>query len=192
MNSILQYMSEGTVSFSISPLQAAKRELIRSLNDLNTASSFQLIFYNHEHVVYQPSRKAQMIKATKSSIYAATKFVEEMPGTGNTYHLEPLQVAINLRPDVIYLMTDGEEKDDPTEYQLAQLKRLNAGRAKIYVIQFCMDAAPRSSLVKLAEDNGGKHVFINISQLAPKLPGDPSAPPVEVIPPAANRMMKAP
>ena len=31
-----------------------------------------------------------------------------------TQHVKPLEIALRMKPDVIFLLTDGEEKDDPS------------------------------------------------------------------------------
>ena len=57
---------------------------------------------------------------------------------GGTNHLSALLAAIRLRPDVIFLLTDGEEKDDLNAEQLDRIDRQNGGGASINVIQFGM------------------------------------------------------
>ena len=52
MNSVLSYISEGKTIFSITPLEAAKAELIRSLEDLHSGNGFGVVFYNHEPFVF--------------------------------------------------------------------------------------------------------------------------------------------
>ena len=137
MNSVLTFTSEGQAVFSITPLDAAKAELLKSLKDLKANNHFGMVFYNHSPWLFTLGRKAHgMIAATSTNKSRAAAFVASMYGQGKTFHLKPLEIALTMRPDVIFLMTDGEEKDDPTPEQLAQLKRLNDGRTKINVVQF--------------------------------------------------------
>jgi hypothetical protein len=67
-------------------------------------------------------------------------------------------------------LTDGEEKDDPTREDLDRIDRLNGASAQIHVIQFAPQPRPDSSLVKLAEQNRGKHVFVDISKYTERKP----------------------
>jgi hypothetical protein len=83
-------------------------------------------------------------------------------------------MALRMKPDVIFLLTDGEAKDDPTNHELLKLQKLNDGATRINVIQFCYTLRTGSSLVRLANENGGKHKFINISHLGPSAQVNPA------------------
>lgn len=178
MNSVLTYSSEGAVVFTITPLQAAKAELLRSLDDLDPRQRFQLVLYNHTtHRFMQHSMAFSLLPATKQNLQRARDFVLKTPGEGSTHHFDPLEYAIKLRPEVIYLMTDGEAKDDPTSAELAELRKLNRRQSRINVIHFCFLPRPESTLALLAKDNGGQFISVNISKLGPGMPDEDEAPP---------------
>ncbi len=170
MNSTLQFRSEGRNVFTITPLAAAKAELLRSLDDLDERHRFQILFYNHEVWMFDPGRSShdrRLVRASDAMKLKASTFVSTVYGYGRTRHLPPLEAALKMQPDVIFLLTDGEEKDDPSPAQIARLTRLNGGRTKINVIQFCYTLRTDGALVELANQNGGRHVFMNIQSLAP-------------------------
>ena len=169
MNSTLTYTSEGTTVFSVTPLQAAKAELLRSLGDLDRGQRFHIVFYNHEVWMFDAGRSShnRLLPASRENKRKADNFVASVYGDGNTQHVKPLEIALRLKPDVIFLLTDGEEKDDPTEAQLARLTKLNDGRTKINVVQFCYTTRTDGMLVRLANENGGRHMFFNITRLGP-------------------------
>ena len=175
MNSSLSYSTEGALLFSITPLQAAKAELLRSIGDLDKHQAFQIIFYNHDAVFFAPPTKTRrLVAADAHNKRRAGYFVEAMPGEGGTYHLEPLELALRMRSDAIYLLTDGEAKDDPSEVDLDRLRGLNRGRTRINVIHFCFVPRPADALVALAKENGGRYLALNISQLAPGIDQNPA------------------
>lgn len=182
MNSTFSYTSEGETVFSITPLIAAKAELVRSLHDLDTQNRFHIIFYNHESWLFDPGRNSHrgLITATPDNRTRAERFIASVYGDGRTRHVPPLETAIRMRPDVIFLLTDGEEKDDPSPAELARLRKLNNGRTKINVVQFCFEMRSEGGLVTLAKENGGRHIFMNVSQLAPGLGGMAQVPPTAV------------
>ncbi len=183
MNSTFSYTSEGQTVFSITPLVAAKAELVKSLEDLNPGNKFHIIFYNHESWVFDPGGRTShrgLITLTPDSRKRATGFVASVYGDGQTRHVPPLEMAIRMKPDVIYLLTDGEEKDDPSPDELARLRKLNKGKARINVIQFVFAPGVQSALEDLAKENGGRHIYMNISQLAPGLAGMAQAGPPEI------------
>ena len=170
MNSELVFTSEGAKVASVTPLQSAKTELIRSLSDLNARQRFHVLFYNHEMWALDTGRaRGKLVPATERNKAAARAFVESIYGHGNTYHVKPLEVAIRMKPDVIFLLTDGEEKDDPSPAQVTALTRLNDGQTKINVVQFCYKPRTQSTLIELANDNGGRHIFKSLQDLAPKI-----------------------
>ncbi len=170
MNSELAYNSEGTTVFSITPLQAAKAELLRSLKDLDAGHEFGIVFYNHSPWLFTLNSKARsVLPATDDNKRKARQFVMSMYGHGKTNHMKPLEIALRMRPDVIFLLTDGEKKDDLTRSELKRLGRLNDGRTTINVVQFCYKTETESELIALAEENGGQHVFFNIARLGPAM-----------------------
>ena len=70
---------------------------------------------------------------------------------GGTNHMSALIAALRLRPDVIFLLTDGEAKDDlSAERTKAHRPHQRRQSAKINVIQFAPEPRPSSSLVELA------------------------------------------
>ena len=166
MMSELTYSSEGTPVLSVTPLAAAKAELLRSLDDLDAGHEFGIVFYNHSPWLFTLGRRAQsLLPATSKNKNRAASFVGTVYGQGKTNHVKPLEIALRMKPDVIFLLTDGETKDDLTSSELRSLRRLNDGRARINVIQFCYRPRSGGALVQLAEENGGQHVFYNIRQL---------------------------
>lgn len=166
MNSVFTLTSEGR-SVSITPLDAAKAELVQSLDNLGAANKFQLIFYNDEPLLYTDHYSANGVyAATDDAKKLAKHFIEELPGQGNTYHLAALEMALRSKPDVLFLLTDGEAKDDPSAMQIKRLIRLckRAG-TKVNVIHFAYSPRTSNPLNGLAKATGGEHVSISIRGL---------------------------
>ena len=73
-------------------------------------------------------------------------------------------MAIRLRPDVIFFLTDA---DDPklTPAQLAKIRHLAAGII-IHAVEFGPGPKPAgtSFLATLAGQNGGKYVYVDVSK----------------------------
>jgi hypothetical protein len=90
-----------------------------------------------------------------------------MKAEGFTNHLLALEEAFKLDPDVIFLMTDGEAKDDLLPAQVRRLYKYCL-RRKILVNVIHFVNAPRENctLVRLAEKTGGQHIFIRLEDLA--------------------------
>lgn len=173
MGSTFTWDSEGKTVFSISLLDAAKAELLRSLNELNDQQSFHILTYNLTVWPFNDggNNGNRLIPATAENRELGTQFVNNLYPDGNTNHLAALDLAIKIKPDVIFFLTDGEEGDDPVPKEIKRLRRLNNGHAKINVVQFVEKPRPKGTLAQLANENGGKHIFVSVSQLGPGING---------------------
>jgi hypothetical protein len=148
------------------PLYAAKQELLASLSRLGDVHQFFVIFYNEEPAVFNSAGAGrQLVFANELNKQSARRFVESIQARGGTRHYDALSMAIALRPDVIFLLTDGEPKDDLAAEQLARLARLNEGIAQIHVIQFADSPYENNSLVRLAKENRGQHTYKDLSEV---------------------------
>ncbi len=148
------------------PLSAAKRELVGSLHDLGQTHQFQIIFYNEKPHIFTPTGVAgRLVFGTDKNKYLAQKFVGSITADGATRHEEALELALRLSPDVIFFLTDADEPRMTTQ-QLAHIAHLNHGTS-INAIEFGYGKQLESDnfLVRLARQNGGQHVYVDVSQL---------------------------
>lgn len=148
------------------PLAAAKAQLIASLHDLGPTQQFQIIFYNQHPRVFNPTGVAgRLVFGTDQNKTLAERFIGGVTADGGTEHEEALERALGMSPDVVFFLTDADEPR-LTPKQLARIERLNKG-AVINAIEF--GYGPRSQsdsfLVKLAQQNAGHHVYVDVSRL---------------------------
>jgi len=148
------------------PLRRAKAQLLGSLETLDSNHQFQIIFYNQEPAIFNPSGAPNRLAfATDQTKRNAERFVSGITATGGTDHVAALLRAISLHPDVIFFLTDA---DDPvlSNVQLDHLHRRAAG-ITIHAIElgFGPQRDPNNFLVKLARQNGGQHVYVDVSKL---------------------------
>lgn len=150
------------------PIREAKAELIRSLDSLKSVHQLIVVFYNETPKVYPPADRAErLIYATDDNKEAAKNFIASMTPAGGTDHERALLAAIKSRPDVIFLLTDGDPKDDISAAQLERITR-TSGPIQINVIQFGI--GPESSrgnrLKELARQNVGLYQYIDLRKMA--------------------------
>ncbi|MFH1266381.1 MAG: hypothetical protein ABIK89_11700 [Planctomycetota bacterium] len=148
------------------PLKKAKEELLASLDSLEDVHQFQIIFYNQEPAVFNPSgQQHKLAFATEQNKRNAERFIGGITAGGGTNHMAALQRAITLQPDVIFFLTAA---DDPalSAGQLYDLNRRAAG-ITIHTIEFGLGSQrdPNNFLAKLARQNGGQHVYVDVSKL---------------------------
>lgn len=156
-------------SYQGRPMAAAKSELIASLQDLEQIHQFQIIFYNHQPMVFNPNapQPPRMLFGDAQTKRLAQNFVRGVIAAGGTNHMEALLLALGMRPDVIFFLTDADEPQ-MSPAQLADVRRRN-GRvgAAIHAIEF--GAGPRRGgtnfLMELAHENGGQHVYVDVTRL---------------------------
>src|SRR5690606_15912121 len=99
-------------SYEQVPLIAAKEELLSSVSHLSEQQQFYVVFYNHDAQLYDPSgsSRGRLQFATPANKDRLKRFLYRMDADGGTRHITALEVAVRMKPDVIYLLTDAEEK----------------------------------------------------------------------------------
>ena len=149
------------------PLAAAKSELLASLAALTNANQFQIIFYNQQPLP-MPAMRGSMTAMTAASDFGkrqAATFLGGVLADGSTDHWAALRLALALRPDVIYFLTDAS---DPqlSPNQLQAIRQLNR-QTTIHTIEFgtLPFAQPGNFLERLAMENGGQHTYIDVQLL---------------------------
>jgi hypothetical protein len=160
------YVFDRSLSMEGAPLAAAKRELLASLSTLKHVHQFQIIFYNEQPKILPAP---QMLFADENGLRQAESFVGSITAAGGTDHLQALKLAMRLRPDVIFLLTDADEPP-LTPKQLTDIHQNNT--AIINVIEFKYSTAPgksstpkRSFLHQLADQNRGQYKSIDTASL---------------------------
>jgi hypothetical protein len=150
------------------PLAAAKSQLIASLEDLGQTHQFQIIFYNEHPRVFNPTgTPGRLVFATDQNRALARKFIGGITADGSTEHEDALVLALQMAPDVIFFLTDADEPRLSAK-QMQRIARLNRGTS-INAIEFGFGPQVESDnfLVRLAQQNAGHHVYVDLAQLRP-------------------------
>jgi hypothetical protein len=133
-------------------LERVKMELVRSIGGLPDEMEFFVIFFNRV-AVPMPAEKLQ--PATLGNKRKYLEWCVKVRGGGGTDPGDALKKALELKPDVIYLLTDGVFKDDAVR----DVTKLNTRGVSIHT--FCFgDASGESVLKEIARKNGGTYKFI--------------------------------
>ena len=148
------------------PLKAAKMELTESLHDLDSVHQFQIIFYNERPKIFElEPGKAELVWGDEEGKSLARDFVSRITAIGGTEHLSAIKLALGMRPDVIFFLTDADEPQ-LTYNELERIQQWNRGTV-IHAIEF--GAGPQfgrtNFLMKLAQQNGGKHAYVDVRRL---------------------------
>lgn len=152
-------------------MQVAKASLVSSLQGLDANQQFLIIFYDDKPSVLhlRDAQQPQLYSATEiHKTLAKQKIAGIQPGTG-TRHVPALEMALRLRPDVIFFLTDAQE---PPIYEgeLESLKRLNSQKTRIHSIEFGVGQEvsatvnPKNFLRKLSAQNGGTYRYYDVTK----------------------------
>ena len=146
-------------------LNAAKAELLRSLDELGDLHQFQIIFYNETPTIMQVAQSSSLMLATDPNKQVARAFVAGIVADGATAHEPALLLALRLAPDVIFFLTDADQPEI-SPGQMERIKKLNAGRTTINTIEFGLGPKIRAEnfLDRLANENGGQSAYVDISR----------------------------
>jgi hypothetical protein len=136
-------------------LPAAKREVLASLGQLPESAQFQIILYNR-HPICLGGRKS-LLMANADNLTLCRESLDTIQAQGSTNHIDALQLALFLEPDILVLLTDA---DDLTLAEVRSLSLLNRRGTTIHTLAWGPKHSEGSPLQRLAEMNGGSHKIL--------------------------------
>ncbi|MBN1394916.1 MAG: VWA domain-containing protein [Pirellulales bacterium] len=146
-------------------LQAVKAELSECLKNLDSVHQFQFIFYNQRPALFNPAgRPGRLAFATEENKRHAERFIGSITASGGTNHEDALRMALGMRPDVIFFLTDADEPTLETK-QLEKIVRMAAGIV-VNAVEFGPGPKPAGSsfLAELARRSGGGYAYVDLSK----------------------------
>ena len=161
------YLFDRSASMEGAQLTAAKRQLLESMQSLDTIHQFHIIFFNTKTHAFDLSGGGRRIAfATDRNKQLAANFVGGVTADGGTDRMVALREALAYAPDVIFFLTDA---DDPmSDSELKEIARVNRrGQSAICVIEFGRQPTPpaRNFLMQLATDSGGQYGYVDTTKL---------------------------
>lgn len=159
------YVFDRSTSMGGVPLQAAKAEMIASLDSLADTHQFQIVFYSSTASVFNPGGKGRLSFADDRAKNLAKRFIGGITADGNTNHLVALNKAVQMGPDVIFFLTDGG--DALSAKVVNEITQDNRGAIAIHAIEFGTGPKAESYnfVQRLAGQNGGKYQYIDTTRL---------------------------
>jgi len=137
-----------------------KYELKRSIGELGEESEFHIIFYSSGPPVEMPTRR--LVPATERNKQLAFEFIDGIVARGETDPSKALDRAFAVKPELIYLLTDGEFD----KAIIGRVNRLNAGnQVTVHTIGFWYRLGEKV-LKQIAKENNGDYKFVSEADLA--------------------------
>ena len=145
---------------------AARNELVDSVRALDPKKSFYVIFYGAElfPMFDEANPEPRAVRATPENVARFEKWLRTMDLVRGASPNKALRLAVELRPDAIYLLTDGKFPDSTEKY----LQKVNQSSydvvlgeirpTVIHTIGFGREG--EGILQRIANDNGGSYRFV--------------------------------
>ena len=141
-----------------------KAQLVRSIRGLRAAQSFNVVFFQDEKC---QALSPGLLFATAENKQKAFAWLEGQTTSGTTNPIPGLELAFKGRPQLIYLLTDGDFPDNDAVRRT--IARLNAGRlTRVNTIVFVpgggddASAGFKALMRDIARENGGQ--FLRVSE----------------------------
>lgn len=143
-------------------LEIAKREMLASINQLPPDAQFAVIFYNlNPRLLSDPQGRRGLMTATAPNKARVQTQMAAIAPEGGTDHMSALREALQLKPEVIFFLTDADlmSNNDVNEI-LAEV-----GSTRIQAIEFGRgtELGQRTPLGRLATTTGGAYLYIDVS-----------------------------
>ena len=134
----------------------AQQELVRSIHKLHVTQKFYVIFFTSKAVpMFFPTTAADLVSATPMMKRKVTRWITERRTGRGTDPEDALVLALSLKPEVIYFLTDGEFSERCREI----VKEKNTFGAVINTIALqSREGVPL--LQAIASDNKGVFLFV--------------------------------
>ena len=133
-----------------------QKELVRSISALRRSQKFHVIFFNAEEPLENPpSRLVNAVEAHRQQFF---EFLQQVEPTGGTHPESALRRALELQPDLIYLLSDGIEFDSNLPLYLDEWNKER--RTRIFTIAY-LDPEGRRILESIAREHGGECKFVS-------------------------------
>lgn len=136
----------------------AKSELSKSISKLNPEQKFYVFFFNDRTFpLFDPKPAKGMIPGTKANKERASRWIGLRRAESTTNPNYALQQALEMRPEVIFLLTDGE-LDDPDAVR-SMIRKYNKSKVVIHTIAFENEDGGLT-LEDIAKENNGIYRFV--------------------------------
>jgi hypothetical protein len=130
-----------------------KQEIFESVRHMTEEQKFYIVFFNDRFLAMPAT---SLVAATEESQARYLRWMSEVPSGGQTDPEGAIQLALQLQPDVIYFLSDGE-------FKYGVVKRIaSMNRSGVVIHTVCFGGAEDNnvSLRQIAEQNGGTYHFV--------------------------------
>ncbi|MEZ6133770.1 MAG: VWA domain-containing protein [Pirellulaceae bacterium] len=163
------YVIDSSTSMKGGPWEAAKFELLRSLSSFEPKQRFHIIFFNQKlDIMPAPGQRepaGSALYANQENVDHARRWIDTIRISKGDPPKDALEYAINLEPDAIYLLTDGDTTSDVTGF-LRDKNRVSdfiggeQVKVPIHAIAFYSPVEGQTLMKKVAQENNGQFIYV--------------------------------
>jgi hypothetical protein len=156
----------------INKIPTLKDQIAKAVNSLQPTQSFEIIFFQNEKYdsFMKFVRQDDLVPATTEMKKKVYSYLDGVTTTGETDPIPGITGAFKSKPDLIYLLTDGDFPDNDAVLKLT--RDLNSDRnpkVRINTIAFVGDGDNEVDFLKLlktiAKESGGTFRHVKESEL---------------------------
>jgi hypothetical protein len=146
----------------LNALAAAGKQLDMAIGQLAESHKYQVIAY-HSKPVFFPDRT--MARAIPENRARLKSFFGGLAAFGATDHELAVLAGLRVKPDVLFLLTDGGSPD-LGRVQLDRIRQRSGGLTAIHCIQFGFGPLQERTpfMRKLAMENRGQYLYVDMRQ----------------------------
>ncbi|MBV8781660.1 MAG: hypothetical protein JO353_09700 [Phycisphaerae bacterium] len=146
-----------------------KEQLRAAIAKLQPVQSFSVIFFA-DPATKPNALSPKLIVANPDNKVKFEKYLEDVRAAGSTDPIPGLELAFSMKPQLLYLLTDGDFEDNKKVLdRINQLQANMSPKVKINTIVFTDPTKADKGIVelmtKIAEDSGGQHRIVSPDDL---------------------------
>jgi hypothetical protein len=144
-------------------LDVAKRELLASVGQLAPDAQFAVIFYNLQaQMLADVQGRRGLMAATAGNKEHVQAQLTMITPDGGTDHMLALRKALELRPEVVFFLTDADQMTNGDVDQVLS----EVGSTRLHAVEFGRGSAlgERPPLDRLATTTGGAYLYVDVSR----------------------------
>jgi DNA-directed RNA polymerase subunit RPC12/RpoP len=105
----IAYVIDASGSMQGARFRRARQELVKALKEMRPEQRFYIVFYTDQtYPLYWPNSVAELQPATPFNLQKTGFWLEKAQTSGGTEPQEAMRIALALKPDVVFLLSDGD------------------------------------------------------------------------------------
>jgi hypothetical protein len=154
------YVLDNSNSMNSGKFERACAELIDSISKLSSKQSYYIIFFSDQaYPLYHPRESRVMLQAITLNTMQTARWIKQQELHRGTRARQAFEKAFALKPDAIYVLTDGRFTDNTEDYLLG----LKDNKIPIHAIGFGRRrASGEDSLRKIVAMHQGTYTFVPV------------------------------